>query len=213
MGEAMNFSIDTYEYEETPETQIAGVRSKVEGGVQRLDYLENVYKQKQIGVMNRIRNLRWACVAWLAISLAWLGFGLFIYVMTRNSAYGYAFAFTSIGACYLASALFLVGTLRVFLSYCTHEMKVSAPVRLIYNRRAKNYTLQDMQTYGIYTLKEEGEDCKKLIAQVVENRKILQNYLNSPKSTAEKGEELLNGMTTMLEENDRRATILYGERM
>ena len=55
----MNFSIDTYEYEETPETQIAGVRSKVEGGVQRLDYLENVYKQKQIGVMNRIRNLRW----------------------------------------------------------------------------------------------------------------------------------------------------------
>lgn len=209
----MNFSIDTYEYEEAPETQIASVRSKIGGAVQRLDYLENVYKQKQIGVMNRIRNLRWACVAWLAISLAWLGLGLFIYVMTRDSVYGYAFAFSSIGVCYLASVIFFLGTVRVFLSYCTQEMKISAPMRLIYNRRAKNYTLQDMKTYGIYTLKEEGEDCKKLIAQVVENRKILQNYLNSPKSTAEKGEELLNGMTTMLEENDRRATLLYGERM
>ena len=39
----MNYSIDTYEYEEAPETQIASVRSKIGGAIQRLDYLENVY--------------------------------------------------------------------------------------------------------------------------------------------------------------------------
>jgi len=213
MGEAMNYSIDTYEYEEAPETQIASVRSKIGGAIQRLDYLENVYKQKQIGVMNRIRNLRWACVAWLVIAVAWLCLGLFINLMTRDSVYGHAFSFTTIGVCYLISVFFMIGTLRVFLSYCTHEMKVSAPVRLIYNRRVKTYTLQDIQTHGVYTLKEEGQDCKKLLAQVAENRKLLQNYLNTPKSTAEKGEELLSGMAAMLEENEKRATLLYGERI
>lgn len=209
----MKFSIDTEEYEETPETQIAGVRSRAEAAIQRLDYLENVYIQKQNGVRNRIRNLRWASIAWLVIAVAWLCLGLFINLMTRDSAYGLAFSFTTIGVCYLISVFFMIGTLRVFLSYCTHEMKVSAPVRLIYNRRVKTYTLQDIQTHGVYTLKEEGQDCKKLLAQVAENRKLLQNYLNTPKSTAEKGEELLSGMTAMLEENEKRATLLYGERI
>lgn len=207
----MNLQIDETEFEETEETKRAFVRSRVEGAIDRLNYLDNIYQLKEQGVQNRKKNLRMACLAWLGVTIAWAIMGLIIYNMTVGTM-GFAFSVTTIYVCFFMAVVFLIGTIRVFVSLQTHMMKWSAPVRLVYNRKYKKYTLQDLQRSGIYTLAEETRDCKLLLRQVSDNRKRLQNYLNNPESTIEEGEELLKGMEVQLEENEKRATILHGER-
>lgn len=207
----MKLQIDETEFEETEETKRAFVRSRVEGAIDRLNYLDNIYQLKEQGVQNRKKNLKTMCLTWLGVSAAWALLGLFIYSMTVGSM-GFAFSVTTIYMCYLMAVIFLLGTIRIFASLQTHMMKWSAPVRLVYNRKYKQRTLQDLQRSGIYTLAEETRDCKLLLRQVSDNRKRLQNYLNNPESTIEEGEELLKGMEVQLEENEKRATVLYGER-
>ncbi len=209
----MNLQIDTIEFEESQETKLAAMRSKVQGTMERLNYLDNVYKQKEIGVQKREKNLQVACGTWLGVTIAWFLLGEIIYALTSDSVWGYAFSIMSIWICIFVAIVFLFATIRIWASLFTHMMKLTAPVRLIYNRRYKSCTLQDLQRYGIYTLTEEKRDCKSLIGQVAENRKRLQNYLDNPDSTVEEGEKLLSGMESQLEENDRRATVLYGERV
>lgn len=208
----MKLQIDETEFEETEETKRAFVRSRVEGAIDRLNYLDNIYQLKEQGIQNRKKNLKTMCLTWLGVSAAWALLGLFIYSMTVGSM-GFAFSVTTIYMCYLMAVIFLLGTIRIFASLQTHMMKWSAPVRLVYNRKYKQRTLQDLQRSGIYTLAEETRDCRLLLRQVSDNRKCLQNYLNNPESTIEEGEELLKGMEVQLEENEKRATVLYGERV
>lgn len=209
----MRFQINTEEFEESEETKSGAMNYRVMEAIQKTNYLENAYEQKEICIRTRIRNLGWA------IGLSFGAAGLLILIavimwfFTMDSTLGTVFAMWPILMLSILAIVFILSALRKVASLLTHKGVFAAPLRMVYNRRAKRYTYEELQAAGIYTLVEEERECQQLSKQIRKDRKELQAYLENPETTMADGEELLVHISGHLEEKDRKATLLYGERV
>lgn len=209
----MRFQINAEEFEESEETKTGAMRYKVMEAVQRTNYLENVYEQKADCIRMRKRNLGWAIGLSLGVAILLALIVATMWIFTRGSGYGAVFAMWPILLLSVMTVLFVFNALRKLASFLTHQGVFSAPLRMIYNRRVKRYTYEELQTTGVYTLAEEERECQQLLKQIRNDRKELQAYLGNPEATVEAGEEILAYMDSHFEEKDRKATLLYGERV
>ena len=209
----MQFQINAEEFEESEETKSGAMRYKIMEAVQRTNYLENVYEQKAECIRMRKRNLEWAIGLSFGVAVLLALMAIIIRIFTKDSGYGEIFAMWPILLLSVMTVVFVFNALRKLASLLTHQGVFAAPLRMIYNRRVKRYTYEELQTTGIYTLAEEERECQQLLKQIRNDRKELQAYLENPEATAEAGEELLAYMNSHFEEKDRKATLLYGERV
>ncbi len=209
----MQFQINAEEFEESEETKTGAMRYKVMEAVQRTNYLENIYEQKADCIRMRKRNLGWAIGLSFGVAVLLMLIATVMQILTMGSGYGAVFAMWPILLLNIMAVIFVLSALRKVASLLTHKGAFAAPLRMIYNRRVKRYTYEELQTTGIYTLAEEERECQQLLKQIRNDRKELQAYLENPESTVEAGEELLSYMDSHFEEKDRKATLLYGERV
>lgn len=208
----MQFQIDEAGFEESEETKIGSVRYKVMDAVRRMDYLENIYEQKAVCIETRRKNLGWTIGLTFGMAGGLVLLALIMQVMTAGTL-GAVFSMWAVLVLNILAVVFVLSACRKIAALLTHKGVFAAPLRLIYNRKIKRYSFEELQAIGVYTLAEEERDCRQLLRQIRDDRKALQAYLENPEAEAATGEDLLSGMENHFEENDRKATLLYGERV
>ena len=205
----MSFQINPEEFETTEEVRQSSIRYEVMETLQKIGYLENRYEQKMISVERRKKDLLWAIGVRVAVAV-----GLGLVAIFFNIFSHPAFGFESVAVCLVIAVIVMLGAMRVVLSYCTHMEFFSAPIWLIKNKVKQISGYATIQSgHGLYTLKQEGNDCLQLQKQLQRDKQTLKRFLEQEQTTEEEGRELLDGIVPTLEEMDTRAVLLYGERI
>lgn len=208
----MQFQIEAEGFEESEETKRGSMRYRILEAVERTNYLENIYEQKAACIETRRKNLDWAIGLTFGMAGILVLLAVIMLVMTSGSP-GVVFSMWPVLVLNILAAVLVISACRKIASVLTHKGVFAAPLRLIYNRRIKHCSFEELQAVGVYTLAEEEQDCRQLLRQIRDDRKALLAYLETPEAAVEQGEDLLSGMEHHFEEKDRKATLLYGERV
>ena len=188
----MGFTITAEEFEETQETKNHAIRFEVMEAQQKLDMLEDRYRERRKAIERRKKNL-WAAF-WSRIVVI-LFLQVFSWILQKYSLW--MFAMSAVGVISIMTICLFLDTVRVLGSICVHNEYITG----IFNETVYKIARRRRHSNSRhYTLKQEEETIVYLTGQVQENKKRLQMFLQKEEVTEEEGRTLLASMATQLEE-------------
>lgn len=201
----MKLQLDTTEYQVEEETSRSSIRYEVSEMLREAGYLENFYEQKESAIRRRKSELLWS------FGIRLLTGGILVGLMAVFNTWSHpAFGWTAVILLGIFAALCFISAARTFLSWCTHKGLFAAPLRFIRNRTYER-KMKTRLSGGLYTLKQEEEDCIRLKRQFEKDKQSLRSYLEQPEAAEEQGRQLLEDIRPRWKEEDRQADYLYGE--
>ncbi len=183
--------------------EVAAMRSLLREASKKAEGTIDRYQQRLIGVENRKKSILWTLIIQYVFGLLLFLGAVFVVVVTDAMI-----AHTTLAFFLITSIVVLVSATRVLIGFLAHMRSLSRKTGMI---AVTNKEKQKMGIEGFYPLKQEKQDCELHIRQLRDFRAKVEEFMANPEMDTKRAQRCLEDAESFLDEDERRATRIYGE--